>query len=121
VKGNVIAALVLVLAAGSPGCFYDVDGGRYEPPEDTDTGDPDSGLGVSCESDEDCAEFAAESCTVNDYTTEFYCTFLDCTAEQCEGDYECCDCTGVTGFDAILCLSAEDASMASSMAGCTCE
>lgn len=110
-----------VVLAVVPGCFYDVDGGEYRAPADTDTGDPDSGLGASCESDEDCAGYAADTCLVNAYLSEHYCTFLDCTAGQCAGDYECCDCSGVAGFEAVLCLNAGDASMASSMAGCACE
>jgi hypothetical protein len=116
-------ALALVLGCGmlAPGCFYDVEGGEYEPPEDTDTGNAETGLGVSCEGDEDCAGFEADTCLINAYLTEYYCTIIDCTAEQCEGDYQCCDCTGTAGFDATLCLSAQDASMASSMAGCACE
>lgn len=127
-------ALAAVLAAlAATGCFYDVDDGEYVPPEDTsgdaDTdsdGDTDSdtsqtGLGEPCEDDADCAEYEASTCTVNDYTSEYYCTFVDCTPADCEGGYECCDCSGVAGFDAVLCLNAEEAEMASTMAGCTCE
>jgi len=104
------------------GCFYDVDGGKYEPAEDTDTGDPDSGLGVSCQGDEDCASYVADTCLPNtmDVDAPGYCTISDCEPADCTGSYQCCDCSAVAMIGAVFCASESDASLVSAM-DCTCE
>ena len=91
----------------------DVDGGGEEKP---------SGLGNECTSHAQCAEFKEDYCAQNPLKPVGYCTDKDCdSTDDCGEGYTCCDCLSSTIVDqAVACLADADATLASSVAGCTC-
>ena len=99
-------------------CEADTDSGT-----DTGTGgEAPTGLGEPCQSDADCAGYEADFCAVNPMSGDGYCTIEDCALGECPAPYLCCDCTESTMLPpGFACLTEDDASLASSMGGCTCE
>ncbi len=69
--------------------------------EPADTSPVQEGLGDVCWTDTDCAAFAAtgyDFCLLDptDPTVEGMCTLPDCTASDCGGEFQCCDCGDFT-------------------------
>jgi len=110
--------LLLAATFAFAGCFYDTDG----EPKLIDAAVEDNGLGTPCADDTDCADLEAAACALNPMAPDDpgYCTIEDCVAEDCTGDYQCCDCSASSMVDGVFCASAEDASMVGAY-GCTCE
>jgi hypothetical protein len=106
------------------------------PPVDTDpvdSGGTDSesednctsGLGTPCldsVESSDCAAFCEDFCAWNPVYKTGYCTTENCTDGACASGYKCCDCTQSSVLPkATVCLTTDDAGLASSLGGCTCE
>jgi hypothetical protein len=87
----------------------------------TDGGTP-VGMGESCDTDGDCDDYEADFCSVNPHSGVGYCTVRPCESGGCPTGYQCCDCTESTQPDSgVLCLNNDEAPLAESMGGCTCE
>jgi hypothetical protein len=110
--------LPCVAESTSPDCDTDTDTGDTE--TDTPDGGDDSGIGTTCSSSEDCADFEADYCALNPLAPEDpgYCTFENCESGECPDGYQCCDLTGL-GLT-VACLTDVDAEQAEGF-GATCD
>lgn len=97
----------------------DQDGG---PSDDTEDSRP-SGLGESCTVTGDCLKYKEDYCFYSENSGSGYCTVQNCSFGACPAGYMCCDCSTSSLFpiDILVCLNEEQGSLASSVAGCTCE
>ena len=82
-------------------------------------------LGTACESEEDCAASEdATFCLKSPLAPSDpgICTIPDCTADACDGDYLCCDCSTVTqlAWPGPLCVLNDRLDQLEG-AGCSCE
>lgn len=86
-----------------------------------DGGQDPSGIGVPCESEEDCSEYKADFCAGLMFGFERYCTISDCndTTNSCPAGYFCCISTSILEDVPIRCLKNEEYDMRVSTEVCT--
>lgn len=104
------------------------DGGG-DADSDADTDGPPTGLGETCQDDEDCVGFDAANCVKNPLAPAEpgYCTVVDCEADDCPDPYACCDCRDSTSpllpadYKRKACLGTKEANLAKSIGKCPCE
>lgn len=101
-----------------------IDGNRVDQDATAEDTRP-SGLGKSCTTMEDCTPYEEDYCSYNDMAGAGYCTIANCSFGECPAGYQCCDCSNATislgGEIDIMCINDEQASLAESVASCTCE
>jgi|LSQX01.3.fsa_nt_gb hypothetical protein len=99
---------------------------------DADKNTPDdtakqAGLGDPCRIDDDCADAGDYDFCLLDPTNpeaDGMCSMLGCTAEDCSGDFVCCDCTQapldmLKAWTAPVCVDPGSAALLKTM--CTCQ
>ena len=99
--------------------FDNADGGETDEPVDVRP----SGIGESCTTSSECAQYREEFCFYSERLKTGYCTIKECGFGECPTGYMCCDCTTSVLFPAeyFICMNEEQANLAVSAAGCTCE
>ena len=99
--------------------------GNYAPICDDPDPTGESGLGASCQSDEDCAGQAADVC-ISSPDQDGFCTIEGCGAGTCGQPFLCCrDCNPAAAdalpFEGSACVPEQISSQLASSAGCTCD
>lgn len=104
-------AILILLGATIVCCTYDTSGEPDPVDTETDTAESIEGLGVDCESDSDCVDYQADSCTHDpELDNAGYCTVMDCHPGECPAPFSCCDCSEVESVGVIFCASEGDLS-----------
>lgn len=85
---------------------------------ETQENDFPTGMGETCDSNEDCSAFEADVCAVNPALGSGYCTIVGCAPGECPSGYQCCSCTA-EDQEREICLADQQAAAAVQFGACS--